>query len=139
MMKPFPIRKHERGSAMVEASLTLMLFMIMVFSLFDFGFSLYLHQTFASQARLGVRYGAINPGNLTTIKNMVLYSQTTGSGNGVMGLSPSSVSVTRSGTQGGADDRIGITISGYSFSFLTPCYSGGKTGKAITFTIPVEN
>jgi hypothetical protein len=73
------------------------------------------------------------------IKNIVLYNSTTGSGNGVMGLSPSSVSVTRPGTAGGTDDRIAVTISGYSFVSLTPGYAGRKTGKPITVTIPVEN
>jgi hypothetical protein len=132
-------KRREKGAAIIEASLTLIIFLVMVFSLFDFGFSLFLHQTFVHQARTGARYGAINPGDLTAIKNMVLYNQTTGSGNGVMGLSPASVSVVRNGTPGGNDDRIAVTVSGYSFTFVTPGWAGNKTGKPISITIPVEN
>ena len=124
---------------MLEATLTLILFLSMLFSLFDFGYDLFLHQTFANQARLGVRYGAVNPGDTTRIKNMVLYGATTGSGNGFMGLAPSSVSVTRLGTVGGSDDRIQVVISGYSWVSLTPGYSGSRTGKPITVVMPVEN
>jgi hypothetical protein len=132
-------QKRERGTVVVEASLTLTLFTTMVLALFDFGFALFLHQTFVNQARVGARYGAVNPGDLSGVKNMVLYNQTTGSGNGVMGLAPSTVAVTRTGTAGGTDDRINVTISGYTFTFITPGFAGKKTGNAISVTMPVEN
>jgi hypothetical protein len=128
----------ERGSAIVEASLTLMLFVVFVFSLVDFGLSLYLQQSFVNQARAGARYGAINP-DPVAVKNMVLYGNpTTGSGIGRNGLDPSSVTVTRNGTAGTATDRIVVTISGYGFTWLTPGYAGSKTGKSFAVTMPVE-
>ncbi len=130
----------EQGSAIIEASLTLTLFLIIVFSLFDFGFSLFLHQTFVHQARAAARYGAVyNPDDTTAVKNMALYNQTTGSGNGVMGLAPSAVQVRRLGTAGASDDRIVVTISGYTFTLITPGFAGAHTGKPIVVTLPVEN
>jgi hypothetical protein len=132
-------RNRRQGSALIEASLVLMLFLTSVFLLFDFGFSLFLHQTYVNEARAGARYGAINPTDLTGIKNMVLYNQTSGSGTGSMGLAPSSVSVARNGTSGGTDDRIVVTVSGYSFTWITPGAAGRKTGVPIVVTIPVEN
>jgi hypothetical protein len=131
--------EHERGTAMIEASLTLTVFLLFTLSLVDFGISLLLHQTFMHQARCGARYGALNPGNTTAIKNVVLYSSTTGSGNGAMGLTPSSVTVTRTGTPSGPDDRIVVTISGYTFTWITPGWAGKHTGKPIVVTMPVEN
>jgi hypothetical protein len=132
-------RQRQQGNAMIEATLVLMLFLCSLFSLFDFGFSLFLHQTFVHEARTGARYGAINPGDLTAIKNMVLYANTSGAGNGFMGLAPSSVAVARNGTPGGPDDRIVVTVSGYHFTFITPGFSGAKTGTPIVVTMPVEN
>jgi Flp pilus assembly protein TadG len=134
---------RERGAAMVEAALTLSLFLVLTLSLFDFGFSLFLHQTFVQQARAGARYGAIclsDPATCTTndIRNMVVYNSTTGSGNGMMGLSPSSVRVDRKGARGGPDDRVVVTISGYSFFTLTPGWAGSHAGKPIVVTMPVE-
>jgi hypothetical protein len=132
-------RKRERGSETIEATLVLMLFLISVFSLFDFGFTLFLHQSFVHEARMGARYGAINPDDLNAIKNMVLYSNTTGSGTGYMGLAPSSVTIARNGTSGGPDDRILVTISGYHYSWITPGLAGRQTGAIIAVTVPVEN
>ena len=132
--------KREQGQAVIEATLTLMLFLVLVFSLFDFGFSLFLHQTFVHQARTGARYGAVYaPNDLVATKNVVLYNKTTGSGKGVMGLAPTAVQVTRVGTAGGPDDRIVVTISGYTFTTITPGWAGKHTGKSITATMPVEN
>lgn len=130
---------QEKGAVTIEATMTLSLFLVMVFSLFDFGFSLFLHETYLHQARTGARYGAVNPGDLSAIKNMVLYNQTTGSGTGLMGLSPSSVTVARNGTAGDTDDRIVVTVSGYTFTLITPGWSGSRTGQPITVTLPVEN
>jgi hypothetical protein len=132
--------KREQGSVMIEATLTLMLFLVILFSIFDFGFSLFLHQTFVHQARTGARYGAVNnPNDVVAIKNMVLHNQTTGSGNGFMGLSPDAVQVTRLGTPGRPDDRIVVTISGYTFVTIAPGWAGRHTGEPITVSMRVEN
>lgn len=130
--------RSERGAEIVEASLTIMLFLMFVFSMFDFGLSLYLHQSFVHQARTGARYGAIHP-DPVAVKNMVLYgTPATGTGNGLNGLAPDSVTVTRTGTPITATDRIVVTISGYTFTWITPGWAGNKTGKPITITMPVE-
>src|SRR5713101_6745235 len=42
----------------------------------------------------------LRDGHHRRIKNLVLYSQTTGSGSGIFGLLPSNVTVTRGGTAG---------------------------------------
>jgi len=129
---------------MIEATLTLMLFLILLFGIFDFGFTLFLHQTFVHQARSAARYGSVclaGPVTCTTedIKNMVLYNRTTGSGKGIMGLPPEAVTVTREGTPGKRDDRIVVEIAGYSFFAITPGWAGSHTGRPIRVSIPVEN
>jgi len=131
-------RRIQRGSAVIEASLTILLFLMMVFALFDFGLSLYLHHSFVNQARAGARYGAINP-DLDKVKNVVVYgSPTGGSGRGRNGLDPNSVAVVRQGTPTMATDRLVVTISGYHFTWITPGWSGDKTGNPIVVTMPVE-
>lgn len=131
-------RRIQRGAVIIEATLTLILFLTMVFALFDFGLSLYLHHSFVNQARAGARYGAINP-NLARVKNVVLYgSPTGGTGRGLNGLEPSSVEVVRQGTPTMATDRLVVTISGYHFTWITPGWAGNKTGKPIVVTMPVE-
>ncbi len=133
-------RRSVHGNAIVEASLTLMVFLIFVFSLFDWGVSLYLNQSVVHQARVGARYGAVHPDDLTAIKNMVLYNDTTARpGAGIMGLQASGVTVTRAGTPNTATDRIVVNVKGFNFTWITPGWAGKHTAKAITVTIPVEN
>ncbi len=132
------IRSRRRGSAMIEATLTLSLFLTVLFSLYDFGWVLFFHQTLVHQARTAARYGAVNPGNLTAIQNMALYNATTGSGTGLFGLDPANVNVARNG-QGTTSDRITVTISGYQYTLITMGWAGAYNGKTIEVTIPVEN
>jgi hypothetical protein len=128
-----------RGQALIEATLTLSLFLTFLFSLYDFGWTLFYHQTLIHQARTGARYAAVNPGSLDAAKNLVLYNQTTAGTNGIFGLQPSNVTVTRLGTAGGVDDRINVSISGYQFVWITFGWAGTHGGKPIAVNIPVEN
>jgi Flp pilus assembly protein TadG len=139
MMQRKRCRKSRRGNAIIEATLTLSLFLTILFSLYDFGWVLFFHQTLVHQARTGARYAAVNPASLTSAKNLVVYNQTSGSGSGILGLQPSNVSVTRDGTAGAIDDRITVTISGYQYNMVTLGFAGSYTGKPITVSIPVEN
>jgi len=131
--------KGQRGNAMVEVALTLGLFSTMMFSLYDFSWELFFHQTLMSQARAGARYGAVHPGNTTAIQNIVLYNSTSGSGSGVLGLTSSNVSVSRAGTAGGTDDHIVVTITGYHYTTITICWAGSHAGQDIIVSTPVEN
>jgi Flp pilus assembly protein TadG len=140
MMQSKQCRKNQRGNAIVEASLTLTLFLTILFSIYDFGWVLFFHQTLVHQARTGARYAAVNPTSLASAKNLVLYNQTaSGSGAGILGIDPSTVSVTRDGTAGAIDDRITVTISGYQYQIITLGWAGTYNGKTITVSIPVEN
>ena len=123
---------------MIEATLTLSLFLTVLFSLYDFGWVLFFEQTLVHQARTAARYGAVNPGDLTAIQNMAVYSATSGSGSGIFGLQTSNVTVTRNG-QGTTSDRITVTISGYQYTLITLGWAGSYNGKDITVSIPVEN
>lgn len=138
-MKPKLRAKGQRGNAMLEASMTLFVFSTMLFSVYDFSWELFFHQTLVSQARAGARYGAVNPGSTTAIQNMVLYNGTTGSGSGVLGLTSSNVTVSRAGTAGGTDDHIVVTITGYHYTLITFAFAGSHPGQDIIASAPVEN
>jgi Flp pilus assembly protein TadG len=133
-------RHRQRGNALLESALTLGLFVIVLFSLFDFGWVLFLHQTIVNQARAAARYGAVNPADTSAIQNMVVYSKTSGGrGRGVAGIIPANVAVSRNGATGGSDDRIVIRVSGYRYTVVTPGWAGSFPGKDIVVTMPVEN
>jgi Flp pilus assembly protein TadG len=134
------IHQGQRGNAIIEASLTLTLFLTILFSIYDFGWVLFFHQTLVAQARSGARFAAINPTSLASAKNIILYNQTANVGGvGILGVDPADVSVTRDGTAGAIDDRITVTISGYQYQLITLGWAGTYNGKTIIVSIPVEN
>jgi hypothetical protein len=126
-----------RGNALVESALTVGLFL--TFSIFDFGWTLFFHQTLVHQARTGARYAAVNPDSLDAAKNLVLYNQTTAGTSGIFGLQPANVTVTRNGAAGAIDDGINVNISNYQFVLITFQWAGSHTGRPINVSIPVEN
>jgi len=128
-----------RGNALVESALTVGLFLTFLFSIFDFGWTLFFHQTLVHQARTGARYAAVNPDSLDAAKNLVLYNQTTAGTSGIFGLQPANVTVTRNGAAGAIDDRINVNISNYQFVLITFQWAGSHTGRPINVSIPVEN
>jgi Flp pilus assembly protein TadG len=140
MMQSKRCRKSQRGNAIIEATLTLSLFLTVLFSIYDFGWVLFFHQTLVHQARTGARYAAVNPASLASAKNIVLYNQTSNLGGaGILGIAPSTVTVSRTGTAGAIDDRVIVTISGYQYNLITLGWAGTYNGKTITVSMPVEN
>jgi hypothetical protein len=123
---------------MIESTLVLTLYLIIVFSIFDFGYVLFLHSTLVNRARAAARYGALNPSDTAGMQNVVLYGTSTGSGSGLFGLTSGNVTAVRSGS-GTSADRITVTVTNYPFSFVTPWHAAHDTGKDITVNIPVEN
>ncbi len=124
---------------MLEACLITTIFLTLVFGLCDTGWELFFHHTLMNQARSAARYGAVNPGSTPAIQNVALYNATTGSGPGVFGLTAANVNVTRSGTPGGTDDRIVVTITGYHYTLVTFVWAGAHAGRDIIIGMPVEN
>ena len=129
-------RQRGAGTALVETALSLGLYTSIVFSIFDYGYVMYMHQAVAGRVQAAARYGALNPTDTTGMKNVVLYNSSTGSGTGIFGLTTSNVTATRSGS-GTTADRVTVTVTSFQYPMISPGFSG--TAKAISSTIPVEN
>ena len=128
-------RKRRAGTAIIEAALTLGLYCSIVFSIFDFGFVMYMHQAVTNRVSAAARYGALNPTDTTGMQNYVLYSQSTGSGAGIFGITSSNVIASRVGSST-TGDRVVVTVTGFHYPMIAPGMSGNA--KPITVTTPVE-
>jgi Flp pilus assembly protein TadG len=128
-------RKRRAGTSLVESALTLGLYTSIVFSIFDYGFVMYMHQAVANRVAAAARYGALNPTDTTGMQNYVLYNQPTGSGSGIFGITSSNVTANRVGSGTNAD-RVVVTVTGFHYPMVSPGFSG--TAKPITVTTPVE-
>ena len=136
---------------MVEAGLTMLVFLPVLIGIMDFGQFLYLHLSLTERTRAAAHYGAITTfsgdanGQSTAIQNVAIYNDPAGSANGATPLLPNLQTSNSSGdgyvsatlTGAGTDDaRIRVTITNYPYNFLIMPSSVNK--RTVTDTEPYE-
>src|SRR5262249_12349952 len=71
------MKRREAGQSLVEATLVLLVFLAMLFGVFDCGEVLFAHQALVERVTTAVRWVMIHPGEGTEpIANLILYDQT---------------------------------------------------------------
>jgi len=128
-------RKGQKGTALVEAALTLTLYAMLVFSIFDFGYVMFMHQMVTYRVAAAARYGALNPADSTGMRNFVMYNQASGSGPGLFGITSSNVSATRQDS-GTIEDRVVVTVTSFHYPMIWPGMRGNA--RPISVSLPVE-
>src|SRR5947207_12154625 len=126
--------KRERGQALVESALILLVFLASLIGAIDFGQLLFTHELMVERVRAGVRWGVVNAwdGTGDQIANMVLYNSSSvpEGGSPFLGMTRANVSVahTNATASNPNDERITVSIVNYRFTFLSPwiahTYSG---------------
>jgi Flp pilus assembly protein TadG len=107
-------RNHQKGSAMVESVLTLIIFLALFIGIFDIGEMFFIHQTLTDRARNAVRWGAVHTFDANSIQNLVLYGALTPADGQVpsFGLTAANVTVTRPAASiGQPEDRVIVTVT----------------------------
>ena len=135
--------RKNRGSAMVESALILVIFISTLLAILDFGQFLFFHQVLTERVRHATRYAALNWDRgcqSDCVKNLVVYNSTTARHNGIAvpQLTPASVSVT--GPNNSMDAKLTVTVRNYNFAVFNPWLttSGRMRIRPITATAPVE-
>jgi Flp pilus assembly protein TadG len=126
---------------MVETALILIVFLMMLIGIIDFGQVLYFHQSLVERARAAARYGAINPTDSAGIQNMAVYNvaTTTGSPIAVMpGLTTAMVNV-QDLSVNTPEARIMVTISGYPINFISPYIAKQFNNIPVIVCLSAEN
>jgi Flp pilus assembly protein TadG len=139
-------KKNQRGQGLVESALVLLVFLLVLIGIMDFGQFLYLHQTLSDRTRSGARYGAVSTyTDGTAIANFAIYNDPAGSANGATPTLPNlqtsdsskngyvSATLTGAGTD---DARIRVTITNYPYNFLI--LPSSLNYRTITDTEPYE-
>ena len=130
--------RMRRGSAMVESTLVILVFLTVLIGIGDIGQVLFNHQSMVERVRAALRYGVVTY-DVTSIRNMVLYGTTTPA----EGQSPSfqltanMVQVSRYDAST-AEDRVMITVSNYPVEFFSPFIARRATGQPIVGVQPME-
>jgi Flp pilus assembly protein TadG len=134
-------RRGQKGSVIVESALVFLAFMCLLIGAIDFGQFLFVHQALVERARSSARWGAIyGPTNTDSIKNMVMYNQSTvpTDPSPYFGLTTSMISVSTAGS--GTDDyRLSLAITNYPYTILSPYIAGTYNGPNILITVPLGN
>ena len=124
-------RRGERGHALVEGGLVLLLFLGFLIGTLDFAQVLFFHQSLVERARAAARYASVHPTDTAGVKNVAVYNSSAPTGTPkpfLPGLSTSMVSLSNSGT-GTPEARVKVTITGYPYHFFSPLISGSRTAK----------
>ena len=128
-------RNSERGTAIVEFTLTAAFFLMMIMAIISGGHLFFTHNALVESTRRGARYAAtlarpsadpcLNASaTVDPVKNMVLYgTPTAGTTTLVNNLQPSNITVCYSGDYGVAQGTVSVKIEGYSYIFAV----GGMT------------
>jgi Flp pilus assembly protein TadG len=128
-MKRYTKNHSERGTAIVEFTITAAFFLMIIMAIISGGHLFFTHNALVESTRRGARYAATlakpateacqnNSTTVTPVKNMVLYgTPTLGTTTLVNNLQASNVTVCYSSDYGVAQGTVSVKIEGYNYTF----------------------
>lgn len=160
-------RHRQRGNAGVEAALVILPFLMMILGIVNLGVAFFLNDMLLDRVRAASRYAALNPDNISGIKNKVLFGSATdpnstpqdpyssptqtdsanldANGEEIMpvtqepflGLSPEKITVSRLFI-GTDGERIVVTVRDYELPFFVPGFVKTIVGSPVVAAAAVE-
>jgi hypothetical protein len=130
----------QRGSTLVEGSITLVVFLVVLLGIFDMGQVLFFHHFLNDRVRTGARYAVVHAYDPSVVKNVVAYNSTAApdGGGGLFGLNPSMVQVNHYDV-GTPNERIKVSVTTYTMHFLSPWLMASFTPGPFSSVMPVES
>ena len=139
-------RKNQRGQALVESGLVMLVFLPVFIGIMDFGQFLYLNQTLWERTRVAARYGATVPyTNGSDIVNMAIYNDpapaagtaaTLPNMQGSDSTGDGYVTATLSAADADGNRRVVVTVTHYPYNFLL--MPNDKNFRTVVDTEPYE-
>ena len=131
---------NERGATLVEYSIAVMVFMIAMFAVIEFGRAIWVHNALSDAARRGARYAALHSAaNVAEVKNVVVFGDPAGGSQPtVPNLSTTNVDVTYSGF-GLNTGTVSVSVTNYQFQFVIPIVGTTITMPSYTTTLTGES
>jgi hypothetical protein len=133
-------RPARAGSSLVESSIVLFLFLVVLIGILDMGQVMFFHHFLASRVRAGARYAAVHTYSPGVIQNVVVYNRTTvpPGGVGSFGMAPSMVQVNQYDA-GTPNARIEVSVNTFTMHFVSPWLAQNFTAKPFRAEVPVES
>ena len=133
-------QSNERGATLVEYSIAVMVFMVAMFAVIEFGRAIWVHNALSDAARRGARYAAVHSAaDVADVKNVVVYGDPAGGSQPtVPNLSTTNVSVTYS--QFGLNKgTVSVSVTNYQFQFVIPIVGTTISMPSYTTTLTGES
>jgi len=111
------LRNSEKGQALVEFTMILPIFLMLLFGLVDFGRGFYTWLLVSNAAREGARIAAVQSDNATIDQR--IYDSFCDNYPSSCGLSPSKLTISKTNVQGPRGEPVEIDLS-YDFDYATP-------------------
>jgi hypothetical protein len=121
--------RRERGQSLVEATLALLIFFVLLIGVIDCGQVLVAHQSLVERVRSAVRWGSVHPSNENAqIENLILYNQTDQprpATAGFLGMNRDNVQVRyqQASPERPDDATLSVAIVNYQHHFFSPWLS----------------
>jgi len=135
-------RDRQRGQAMLESALIMLIFVPVLVGTADFGQLIYFHTSLTERARAAARYGAVHTySDGLAIKKVAVYNDPSPA-DSTAPLLPRLTTdlVTATLSDAGTDAaRITVTISNYPFNFISGFMSQSTWYRTVTATEPYES
>lgn len=138
-----------RGQSLVESVFVLFTLVAMVLFIVDMGRIMLAEEYLVERARAAARMAAVKAWNNTDVANYVAYNSTSapaGGRSGLMGVLPSNVSYSKTGTAGDpnctADDPscyVKVSIHDVTAFTVIPYMAGTYTLPVITVSLPAQS
>jgi Flp pilus assembly protein TadG len=139
-------RKNQRGQALIESGLVMLVFLPVFIGIMDFGQFLYLNQTLWERLRVAARYGAtVTYTDGSDIVNMAIYNDPA-PGAGAAATLPNMqgsdstadgyVTATLSAADADGNKRVVVTVTHYPYNFLM--MPSNKNFRTVVDTEPYE-
>jgi len=148
-----PVKDRQIGQTLVEFALVVLIFLVVLFAILEFGRALWTYNTIVQATRAGARFAVVETPTATDVevKRFVVYHNSSGTGVPVLpGLATSNVTVNYwkikpdDGTyipptpDKYAADVVQVGVTGYTFNFIVPIFGSGITLPAFTTTLTLE-
>jgi TadE-like protein len=133
-------RRGRNGSTLVESSIILLLFLVIVIAVMDVGQVLFFHCFIKDRVRNAARWAAVHGYDAQAIRNVAAYNTPTPGGDGafLFGLDPAMVQVNHY-NPGTLDDRVEVTVSTYTMHFVSPWLARDFIPGPFRAVVPVES
>ena len=131
---------NERGATLVEFSIAVSVFLMVMFGVIEFGRALWVHNALADAARRGARYATLHKSDdVDKVKNVVVYGDPDGAGQPMVpNLTPENVTVNYSG-YGLNKGTVSVSVTNYQFQFVIPIVGTTITMPNYTTTLTGES